>query len=128
MRFLQTDDKKDNISGGLVISEEVIAAIALNASMDVDGVAGFATRAPDVHSILKTGDSPLKSVRVWANDNDVKLQIYLIIKDSKKIPTVAAEVQRNVKNAVQSMTGKVVSKVNISIAGIDFSETAEKKA
>lgn len=125
---MQTDEKKDNNFGGLVISEEVIAAIALNAAKDVDGVAGFATRAPDVHSILKTGDNPLKSVRVWSSENDIKLQVYLIIKDCRKIPSVAAEVQRNVKNAVQSMTGRVVSKVNISISGIDFVAAAENKA
>ena len=124
---MQTDDKKENSTGGLVILEEVIAAIALNAAKDVDGVAGFATRTPDVRSILKIGDGPLKSVRVWAGDNDIKLHIYIIIKDSKKIPTVACEVQRNVKNAVQSMTGRVVTKVNVSIAGVDFTQAAENK-
>ena len=124
---MQTTDKKDSNLGGLVISEEVIAAIAINAAKDVDGVAGFATRPPDVHSILKIGDGPLKSVRVWANENDIKLQIYIIIKDNKKIPTVASEVQRNVKTAVQSMTGRVVTKVNVSIAGVDFTQATENK-
>lgn len=125
---MESNDKNDNNVGGLVISEEVIAAIALNAAKDVDGVAGFATRTPDVHSILKIGDGPMKSVRVWAGENDIKLHIYLNIADGKKIPTVASEVQHNVKNAVQSMTGRVVTKVNISIAGINFAEPTENKA
>ncbi len=124
---MDIDEKNDNNLGGLVISEEVIATIAINAAKDVEGVAGFATRPPDMHSILKIGDGPLKSVKVIAGDNDIKLQIYLIIKNAKKIPSVAAEVQRNVKSAVQSMTGRVVTKVNINIAGIDFTEADEKK-
>ena len=45
----------DNI-GNLVISEDVIASIALNAAKDVEGVSSFAARTPDVHSIFKLGE------------------------------------------------------------------------
>lgn len=127
VRILEKNDNKDNNIGGLVISDEVIASIALNAAKDVEGVAGFAARPPDVHSLLKLGESPLKSVRVWSGDNDIKLQIYIYIKENQKIPTIAAEVQRNIKTAVQSMTGRVVTKVNVSIAGIDFDDREENK-
>lgn len=127
VRVLEKNGKKDNNVGGLVISEEVIASIALNAAKDVEGVAGFAARPPDIHSLLKKGESPLKSVRVWSGDNDIKLQIYIYIEENQKIPTIAAEVQRSVKNAVQSMTGRIVTKVNVSIAGIDFNAPEEKK-
>lgn len=125
---MEKNDNKDNNIGGLVISDEVIASIALNAAKDVEGVAGFAVRPPDVHSLLKMGESPLKSVRVWSSDNDIKLQVYIYIKENQKIPTIAAEVQRNVKTAVQSMTGRVVTKVNVSIAGIDFDDREETKS
>ena len=121
---MDNENKTDNNSGGLVISDEVIASIALNAARDVDGVAGFAARHPDVHSLLIIGDSPLKSVKVWSGENDIKLQIYIVIEENKKIPAVASDVQRSVKSAVQSMTGRVVTKVNVSIAGIDFKEQA----
>lgn len=127
VRILEKNDNKDNNIGGLVISEEVIASIALNAASDVEGVAGFAPRPPDVHSLLKMGESPLKSVRVWSGDNDIKLQIYIFILENQKIPIIAAEVQRSVKNAVQSMTGRVVTKVNVSIEGIKFNDQEEKK-
>ena len=57
----------DNI-GNLVISEDVIAAIALNAAKDVEGVSSFAARTPDVHSILRFGEDAIKSVRVLPSD------------------------------------------------------------
>ena len=98
----------DNI-GNLVISEDVIASIALNAAKDVEGVSSFAARTPDVHSIFKLGEGAAKSVRVLSSDNDVKIYI-----------------QKNVKNAVQSMTGKMVSKVNVSISGMDIKPESEK--
>ena len=62
----------DNI-GNLVISEDVIASIALNAAKDVEGVSSFAARTPDVHSIFKLGEGAAKSVRVLSSDNDVKI-------------------------------------------------------
>ena len=109
----------DNI-GNLVISEDVIASIALNAAKDVEGVSSFAARTPDVHSIFKLGEGAAKSVRVLSSDNDVKIYIHVNIAPGTKIPKVAADIQKNVKNAVQSMTGKMVSKVNVSIAGMDI--------
>ena len=114
----------DNI-GNLVISEDVIASIALNAE-DVEGVSSFAARTPDVHSIFKLGEGAAKSVRVLSSDNDVKIYIHVNIAPGTKIPKVAADIQKNVKNAVQSMTGKMVSKVNVSIAGMDIKPESEK--
>ena len=109
----------------VVVFEEVIAAIALNAAKDVEGVSGFAARPRDLQALLHIGDDMLKSVRVWVNENEIKLHLYLLLKGGTKIPAVSAQVQRAVKNAVQNMTGRVVTKVNISIVGVDFSEIAQ---
>ena len=117
----------DNI-GNLVISEDVIASIALNAAKDDEGVSSFAARTPDVHSIFKLGEGAANQpgVRVLSSDNDVKIYIHVNIAPGTKIPKVAADIQKNVKNAVQSMTGKMVSKVNVSIAGMDIKPESEK--
>lgn len=56
----------------------------------------------------------------------MKIYIHVNITPGTKIPKVASEIQKNVKNAVQSMTGKMVSKVNVSIAGIDIKPEGEK--
>ena len=113
-------DAAEETAGGLVISGAVIAAIALNAAKEAEGVAGFAAAKPGVKNLLAQADSPLKSVRVEAGENGITLHIYLIVREGVKIPQITAQVQKNVKSAVQNMTGKVVSKVNINIAGIGF--------
>lgn len=118
------NDPTEETAGGLVISDAVIAAIALNAAKEAEGVAGFAAAKPDVKNLLVPADSPLKSVRVEAGDTGVSLHIYLIVREGVKIPQITAQVQKNVKSAVQNMTGKVVSKVNINIAGIEFAPAA----
>jgi len=120
-------DSAEETAGGLVISDAVIAAIALNAAKEAEGVAGFAAAKPDVKNLLAAQDSPLKSVRVETGDNGVTLHIYLIVREGVKIPQITAQVQKNVKSAVQSMTGKVVSKVNINIAGIECTPAAGGK-
>ena len=80
------DMKKQDVVSGLVISEEVIAAIALNAAKDVEGVSGCMARPRDLQALLHIGDDMLKSVRVWVNENEIKLHLYLLLKGGTKNP------------------------------------------
>lgn len=109
--------------GELVISEEVISAIATNAAKDVDGIAGFCNRPVDVVNTIKKGSLKVMSpVRVLADGEDLNISIYVNMLPGKKIRQVAEEVQRAVKESVQNMTGKLVSKVNVIIAGLEFDQ------
>ncbi|MEG0978781.1 MAG: Asp23/Gls24 family envelope stress response protein [Oscillospiraceae bacterium] len=117
--------RNDELTSGLVISEEVIASIAMSAAEDVEGVSSFATRPTDVQTVFKVGGKSLKHVKVTTIDNEIKLHLFINIANNAKIPVVCSAVQHAVKNAVQSMTGRIVTKVNVSIAGIDFNEPTE---
>ena len=54
------------------------------------------------------------------------IDVYVSLYDNVRIPDVAAAVQRSVKNAVQSMTGTPVSKVNVHVVDLKPAETEEK--
>lgn len=112
-------------NGGIFISNDVIASIAANAAKDVEGVSGFAYK-----SVNRAGSASdiSKAVRVVSQDNDVKIQIGIRVKNGVNLQTVSLNIQRSIKNAVQSMTGKVVSKVNVAVQGIDFDAPTEVKA
>ncbi len=113
-----------NEKGSVIISEEVLASIATNAAKDVDGVSSFSNRPVDVVSTIKSGSLKVMSpVRVHQNGDDISISIYLNLEPNKKIRNVAQSVQSNVKEAVQNMTGRLVSKVNVIVAGIDFEES-----
>lgn len=114
-----SETNKENI-GGLIISEDVIAEIARNATKDIEGVAGFSTRPVDIKGVFKKGKNSSKSIKVISHDNEMVLDLYIFLKSGVKIPTVCENVQRSVKEAVQNMTGRIVSKVNINVAGIAF--------
>ena len=109
----------------IFISNDVIASIAANAAKDIEGVSGFAYK-----SVNRAGSASdiSKAVRVVSQDNDVKIQIGIRVKNGVNLQTVSLNIQRSIKNAVQSMTGKVVSKVNVAVQGIDFDAPTEVKA
>ncbi|MBQ8980923.1 MAG: Asp23/Gls24 family envelope stress response protein [Eubacterium sp.] len=112
-----------NEKGSVIISEDVLASIATNAAKDVDGVSSFSNRPVDVVSTIKSGSFKVMSpVRIHQNGDDITISIYLNLEPNKKIRAVSQNVQSNVKEAVQNMTGKLVSKVNVIVAGIDFEE------
>ena len=121
---MQTNERTAE-NGGIFISNDVIASIAANAAKDIEGVSGFA---------LKTGTrtagaaDSAKAVKVLSQDNDVKIQIGIRVKNGVNLQTVSLAIQRSIKNAVQSMTGKVVTKVNVAVQGIDFDAPNEVKA
>lgn len=121
-------NNKENISnvGTLILSEEVVAAITYNAVKDIEGVAGFVQRGPDVQSILKSGDSALKSIKVRMSESEITLKIYISLEEGYKIQKVAAEVQKAAKNTVQSMTGKVVGKVDVTVGDIAMKSNKEE--
>lgn len=110
---------ENNYTGGLVISEDVIAAIAINAAKDVDGVAGLGDRPKDLYTSFKVNADNVRHVKVDITENDIKLHIYLILTATAKIQDVSPAVQTAVKAAVQNMTGRVVTKVDVTIAGIE---------
>lgn len=111
--------------GEVVISQDVLQSIAINAAKDVDGVASFCNKPVDVVNTIKTGSLKVMSpVRIVQENDDFKISIYINIAPGKKFQTVATQVQSAVKESVQNMTGKLVTKVNVIVAGIDFDEPA----
>ena len=110
----------------LIISEEVIATIVTNTALDVKGVAGMAPKVADISNIFKKKTAS-KAVKISINDNIIIIDLYISLKTGFKLAQVAEEVQENVKEAVQNMTGYVVSKVNVHIEDVQFSSEDEKK-
>ena len=102
---------------------EVLSSIAVNAAKDVDGVSSFCNKPVDVVNTIKQGSLKVMSpVRIKQENDSFSISIYINIAPGKKFQTVATQVQSAVKESVQNMTGKLVTKVNVIVAGIDFDE------
>ncbi len=104
--------------GSLKISEDVIAAIAATAAKDVKGVAGLSLRPmPEAEGFLHRKESR-RAVHMETREGEAVLHLSVNLYLGARIPDVAAELQARVKDAVQTMTGLVVSKVHIHVAGV----------
>lgn len=120
---------KQTPQGGVIISEEAVSSIVTNAAKDVNGVTGFSNKPDDVVSTIKKGSLKVMSpVRVFQDGDDLDISFYINIASGIKIQPVAEEVQRVVKEAVQNMTGKLVSKVNVIIASVEDHEPESSDA
>ena len=114
-------DNKPKTNGNCIISDEVIATIAGAAAKEIPGVVGLANR-PDIKSLVVS--TAERSVLVNNRESTVALDVYITIKADGKIQEIATAVQQNVKSAVQAMTGKPVTRVNVNVAGVVLEEKA----
>jgi len=110
--------KDDRPNGGIVISEEVLASIAVTAAREVEGVAALVPRpAGPARLLRKQGD--LRYVKLTRSGAQLSLEMSLRVRAGVNIASLACEVQRAVKTALQDMTGKTVARVNLRIAGAE---------
>lgn len=110
--------KGEKFTSGLVISEEVIATIAANAARDVDGVEDLGNRPADLYTTFNIGAEDLKKVAVTITDYDIKTHVYIVVSSSAKIQEVSADIQEAVKSAIQNMTGRIVTRVDVTVTGV----------
>ena len=112
---------KDDESGLVQISDDVIAIIANTAALEVEGVV---TTHSGIAEILGKKNFS-KGVKVEINDSQVSLAINLSVKFGYKIPDVMLEVQKKIKSSIETMTGLLVTEINVNVIGINFDK--EKK-
>lgn len=124
---MQVNKESIKNCGGVVISSEVISSIAVNAAKDIEGVAGLCHAPVQIKGVLGKVSGKPSSVTVSTKNSDLVITVYISVKGGYNIQTVASEVQAAVKQAVQNMTGKVVTKVNVSVADLEVIKEKEEQ-
>lgn len=118
-------------TGKINISDEVVATIAGIAATEIDGVTGMAgSTIGDIAEKLGAKKSPQKGVKVAVDEAGAVIDVFIVVEFGKRIPELAWEVQENVKNSVETMTGIDVKAINVRIEGVSFpkEKKPEKKA
>ena len=131
----QKQPKKENLpvkvdvdlaNGGTIsYANEVIATIAGVAANEVDGVAGMSVTG-GIGDIGSRNKNITKGVKVEVGSQEAAVDLYIIVEYGKPIQKVAAEVQENVRKAMEGLTGLHVVKVDVHVQGVSFE--MEKKA
>lgn len=109
------------VNGSLQISTDVIAKIARLAAMEIEGVKEVRTSS-GVKGVL--GKS--RNVSVSLLDDIAEISLNIVVVYGSKVPAVCEKVQENVKAAVQNMTSITVSRVNLTVIGVQTPETEEE--
>lgn len=118
-RTLEMDHGHTSL-GKVEIAPEVIEVIASIASSEVEGVASmrgnFASGV--VERLGKKNHG--KGVKVELSDEGISVDVYVVMNFGVAIPTVAKNIQDNIRQALITMTALEVDEVNIHVVGVQF--------
>ncbi len=108
---------KENI-GTIKIADDVVSTIAGIAATEVDGVSrlvGGITK----DDVAKTSKRTLsKGVSAVISHGDVTVDLSYELSFGFSVKKVSEDVQNKVKQAIETMTGLHVSRVNVVVSGI----------
>ena len=125
-------DVQVNETGKVVFAPDVVATIANLAATEVEGVTGLGGGFADsITGILGGKKSLTKGVRVEVGSEEVAVDMSINVKYGYRIQEVSANVQQEVKKAIELMTGLRVVEVNVFVQSVTFEvekpEKPEKK-
>lgn len=104
--------------GKILISEDVIATIVLQALSESEGFAGLSTKVgADIAELI--GKNWGKGIKITISEsNRVKIECAVLIKYGFSVVDVAKEIQHNVTSEVESVAAVKVTGVNVNVCGI----------
>ena len=126
------NENKDYITnteeaGSVNISEEVIAAIAATAMLEVDGVAAMAGNiGSDIAGMLGK-KSISKGIKIVNEEEGMKINASVLVKFGCVITDVAKKAQEAAANTIEDMTGLKVNSVNINVVGVVFDKDLKRE-
>lgn len=105
--------------GTVSISEHVLAIIARDTALQIDGVVSMDDRySHGISSVISDEDA--EGVRVSIRNKNVIIDLYICVKHGMRIPAVALQLQETVKENIFQYTGITVAEVNVNVQQIVF--------
>ncbi|NLY78213.1 MAG: Asp23/Gls24 family envelope stress response protein [Tissierellia bacterium] len=106
--------------GTVKISNEVVAIISGLAATEVQGVTSMSGGLTgDITEMLGMKNLS-KGVKVEVGEKEAAIDLFIIVDYGSKISEVATNVQKNVKDKVETMTGLKVVEVNVNVQGVNI--------
>ena len=109
-------ESKNHTAASIRVSEDVIIKIATTAACEIDGVK-LAQNVAEKPKFPPLKGSP---VRTRLSGDTAALKLNIFVDEGCNAASVAENVRKSVKSAVQNMTGFTVTRVDVNIAGICF--------
>lgn len=113
--------------GTIKIADEVVGIIAGLAAAETEGIAGMSGGVVGGIAELLGRKNLSKGVKVEVGEKEAAIDLFVIVEFGSQINKVAQQVQDNVKNAVENMTGLTVVEANVHVQGVIFQKEEEKE-
>ncbi|MDR7856146.1 Asp23/Gls24 family envelope stress response protein [Tissierella sp.] len=116
----------ENMENGTVkISNDVIAIIAGVAATEITGVASMSGGITGGITEKLGMKNLSKGVKVELLEDEATIDLFIIVEYGSKISELGEEIQKNVKNTIETMTGLKVAGVNVNIQGVSIQKESK---
>lgn len=105
-------------SGFIRISDDVISIIAGLAAQDTPGIASMSGGIPEGLTKRLSGKNAKKGVFVEVMESEATIHLRVIVNYGTIIREVCRDLQENVREAVENMTGLRVVEVNVKVESL----------
>lgn len=113
----------EEVQTGLIrISDDVVATIAGLAALETPGIAAMSGGISEGLAKRLSGKNVQKGVSVEVGQVEAAIDLRVIVNYGSKIQEVCRDLQENVRDAVENMTGLTVVEVNVKVEGVAFRE------
>jgi uncharacterized alkaline shock family protein YloU len=119
---------EDVLGGNIRISDDVVATIAGMAALETPGIAGMSGGISEGLAKRLSGKNVQKGVSVEVGQLEAAIDLRVIVQYGIPIHAVCRQLQDNVRQAVENMTGLRVVEVNVKVEGVAFKDEEKEEA
>jgi uncharacterized alkaline shock family protein YloU len=113
---------EDNETGVIRISDDVVATIAGLAAIETPGISAMSGGISEGLAKRLSGRNVQKGVSVEVGQLEAAVDLRVIVHYGSQIQKVCQDLQYNVRDAIENMTGLRVIEVNVKVEGVHFKE------
>jgi len=111
------------IEAGIIrISDDVVATIAGLAAIETTGISAMSGGISEGLAKRLSGRNVQKGVSVEVGQVEAAIDLRVIVHYGSQIQNVCRDLQYNVREAIENMTGLRVIEVNVKVEGVHFKE------
>ncbi|WP_274650489.1 Asp23/Gls24 family envelope stress response protein [Paenibacillus humicola] len=119
---------EDLQTGMIRISDDVVATIAGLAALETPGVAAMSGGISEGLAKRLSGKNAQRGVSVEVGQLEAAIDLRIIVQYGIPIQEVCRQLQENVREAVENMTGLNVVEVNVKVEGVAFKDDELEEA
>ncbi|MCE5167917.1 Asp23/Gls24 family envelope stress response protein [Paenibacillus profundus] len=117
-----TEEQLNTQEGNIRISNDVVATIAGLAALETPGIAAMSGGLSEGWAKRLSGKNVQKGITVEVGQLEAAVDLRVIVMYGMPIQEVCRQLQLNVREAIQNMTGLSIVEINVKVEGVAFKD------